>query len=669
MKQKPAEIVLNGTEPHDSNSAKVGTVFPESNLIISGPQMHNRIYVHQLETLNKQRTEKGLPKLSQDEQMAIYESGIDLVYEGETIFIRSNRKNLALTLKADEILQEIAPKSRIKFLHAYDPRVQQALRDLGESYRLACPPKNEKEMRRILEASKRQINQEAAVYYYNKETGTRWLTYEEFLRLEKLEPKKLAGALHEIQEHSQRNNKQENPEINFFGADKKLFRAMDFANIHFEELTELQLKRYYGELIEKFQKATPAHFRTDHIDDEKWRKTMSYAISRASGEISEEECAGLSSEYFMNVQWLPGARIHEGELLPDPIYLQERKPAQGANLEDICCTQRDIVLGIIKNFFREDLSMTSINIGCVAFSLSKRAASKRARRRGVYIAEVQRKDQSSAKLIRLQKTDVREFLDEGLSLGEAHLKSEEYTDYILDRNLASRQLGMALLPISPGKIKEDYHNGKFNGKITATYFKRNYVYGTATNRIPNSRFQDREFAIEFFKQLGKAAASNIIVGRVSDDGDLLFEDGDEVLEEYTTASQKKEMKITFSDMTGTFADYESPIEKFLEVHARPVAKRANLMANPDEAAEAYISAFKTRLAEIKSKYESQKGSFDNFHFESEDNSPEYNIVPRWKKALERLEQANPETVGNMLRSEISRQLLEKSSQTPYQQPL
>ena len=44
----------------------------------------------------------------------------------------------------------------------------------------------------------------------------------------------------------------------------------------------------------------------------------------------------------------------------------------------------------------------------------------------------------------MQKWGIREHLDEGKRLLDAIIQSEEYTEYILDRRLGCRQLGMNL---------------------------------------------------------------------------------------------------------------------------------------------------------------------------------------------------------------------------------
>ena len=161
--------------------------------------------------------------------------------------------------------------------------------------------------------------------------------------------------------------------------------------------------------------------------------------------ISEESLLGLSSEFFMQIEWLPGGRIEEGELIFDPAFeLAEETDDPGLRrLCDEKCRE------FIFNFVREFGDLEYVNIGRVVGSLSHRI--NMPGRRNVYIAQVKQggiKDEI-VKIIRMQKWGIREHLDDGKRLLDAMIQSEEYTEYILDRRLGCRQLGMNLRPIPP----------------------------------------------------------------------------------------------------------------------------------------------------------------------------------------------------------------------------
>ena len=100
------------------------------------------------------------------------------------------------------------------------------------------------------------------------------------------------------------------------------------------------------------------------------------------------------------------------------------------------------------------------------------------------------------------------------------LETEEYTEYVLDRRLGCRQVGMRLpARIIPRKIIESYtgsHPDYYGWRIWSPYFERDYIRGIATDKIPLGRFENQEFATRFAALLGQAAGPNIVVGRSQD---------------------------------------------------------------------------------------------------------------------------------------------------------
>ena len=150
----------------------------------------------------------------------------------------------------------------------------------------------------------------------------------------------------------------------------------------------------------------------------------------------------------------------------------------------------------ILNFVREYGDLEFVNVGRVIGSLSRRAAMPG--RRGVYIAVLKQRHNTDeiVTIIRMQKQGVREYLDQGLSLLDAMISAEEYTEYILDRRLGCRQLGMNLpLRVTAKKISERYTPPRGAPySIWTPYFEREYIRGIATDKLPPSLFESREFS-------------------------------------------------------------------------------------------------------------------------------------------------------------------------------
>src|SRR5258708_5272260 len=150
---------------------------------------------------------------------------------------------------------------------------------------------------------------------------------------------------------------------------------------------------------------------------------------------------------------------------------------------------------------------------------SVRAVRARETRRGVYLAEFHVREQPAPirRFLRLQKWGVWEHLDEGKDLLSSILESDEYTDYLLDRRLGCRQLGMNLCRRAVmRRLNETYQgsNQTYRGQtIRTTYFERDYLPGIATDKLPIDRYVRPGFALALAKLLGRAAASSLIVGR------------------------------------------------------------------------------------------------------------------------------------------------------------
>jgi hypothetical protein len=100
-------------------------------------------------------------------------------------------------------------------------------------------------------------------------------------------------------------------------------------------------------------------------------------IGRTDDQLSESDLLGLSSEFFMQIEWLPGARIEAGELLFDSVA-DESAPGGSPDPADTT------VRGLICNLMQELSELECINIGRVAVSLSRRLAFSG--RREVYVA-------------------------------------------------------------------------------------------------------------------------------------------------------------------------------------------------------------------------------------------------------------------------------------------
>jgi hypothetical protein len=392
--------------------------------------------------------------------------------------------------------------------------------------------------------------------------------------------------------------------------------------------------------------------RQDDVENAEWRRRM-FAVLVPHGEdvASEEEMLGLGAEFYMQVEWLPGGRIEEGELILDPVLDEIRRAGGHVRPTTVDYSQ---ARGLLFNLVREYGDLEYVNLGRISASMARRPSP--GGRRGVYVVEMKRRDgaEEILKIIRMQKWGVREHLDEGKPLLEATLNSEEYTEYVLDRRLACRQLGMNLpVQVVNHKVSETY-SGKqkryWTTRIWSPYFERDYIRGLATDMVPPSRFQDSEFAMRFAAILGRAAAPNIIVGRQSRGGIVIFDNGDEVLIE---DEHGLPADILVADHTGAFVAFDTDIHQLAAVYAAPVNRRVAHVANPNEFADAYVGACLGNFARIQREYRDRRRAFDSL-FADRPRDEAGSLAYRWERVLRRLDEANLNTLEAAIRKNLAR---------------
>ena len=628
--------------------SRIATVFPYSNTIVTLPGIHATQRMQHVDLLSQQRLELGLEPLSLEEQANEWRDSVDLIMEDDTILIRPDPGNMELAFRADELLQQLVPKHQVRFLLARNEKVRASIKQQGECWRVSTLPKTPDEMKEMIAASKIAIRGED-LYYYGKTTGTRFLTYEGFTRLGAMDESALRQHLLEIREFSAGVNRYAQPEVAFFMAGK-LFSKTDFYAHDFTAFDADALRTVYLTLLEKFRDAVVAEFRHDDPEQLQWRNAMVAAlIGEDEKEIAEESLLGLGSEFFMQIEWLPGGRIEEGELILDPAFelADETGDPEMQWLCDKKCRE------FIFNFVREFGDLEYVNIGRVVRSLSHRVE-KKVGRRDVYIAQVKQRGikDEIVKIIRMQKYGICEHLDKGERLLDAIIRSEEYTEYILDRRLGCRQLGMNMPQQTTAKrIGERYIGARrdlHNALIWSPYFERDYIRGMATDKIPPQRLADPDFANRLARLLGQAAAPNLVVGRSDHKGHMVFDDGDEVLIENEDGLP---VDIVVADQMGTFADFQNDLEHFAVEYARPVNRRRSLTPNPEEFATLYIDGFVARLTWIQLEYRRRKRGFDML-FKHRPWDRNGSLAYRWECVLNRLRRANPQNLGNLIRRHI-----------------
>ena len=489
-----------------------------------------------------------------------------------------------------------------------------------------------------------------AIYYYNRTTGTRYLTLGAFASVRDLPDEDFREQIIEIVRAMNKRNRLGQPEVDVFPTTTPPEIRKGLRMLEAEKLTAQEIRHAVDRLDTEWRMSVPASLREETTENYEWRNELCRVLTREPNESSAEEqsiVSGIAPEFFRQIEWLPGAHIDRGEVVFDPIYRDESGDPETAALRD------PRVKAVLFDLTRLFGAVDFINVGRIARSLSRRPAAG-AHRGSVYLIQYRHTGETKTNLvmIRFQKWGVAERLDEGKDLLRAIRESEEYSDYILDRRLMCRQLGMNLPPtLIAGSCTEKYAgaNGWNGESVRAAYFARPYVKGIATDKVPAAKFRNPAFAHAFARLLGAAAAVDLLVGRRSTvTGEFLFDTNYEVLrldEEGIPAD------LVVTDHAGSFADYATEFAGRVAPYAEPVLRRKAWVADYAAFAGAYAAAFTARLAEIQNAYRARRAAFDHL-FDDRPYDTNGSGAFRWAETLKRLDRAEPEALGKLLTEKL-----------------
>lgn len=627
---------------------RIGTVFLRTPGLVTTRGIHAMQRLAFIDALNERRANEGRPPLTQAEIDAEIAESVDLLFDENFALIRPDPNNMALAIRGDEFLQKFVSKRRIRYLNIQSKLVRDALRTRGEAWRMAPIPRFTEEIRALIESSRVGINGRA-IYYYNNLTGTRFLTLGSFRSLGKLDATELRALLVEIRKNLQCKNRFANPEVDFLP--KGALPVSLFAGETFEALDDAALRTSYSRLLAAFDAAVKdPSLRQDDPEDSGWRKALSAALVQKANETGVSAVIeGLSPEFFMQIEWLPGGRVEEGELFFDPIFEEADAHPEDEQLRRLCDHR---ARAILFNYLREYSQIQYVNIGRTRRSLSGRTG--QGPRAFVYIVELKERHrpQPQVKIIRIQRWTVASHLAGGRSLLQAMVDAEDYTDYVMDRRLGARQLGMHLPSIMVPRTFRETVKDRYGTEhsVCTGYFERDYISGYATDKIPEQLYASDAFSQAFFRLLGQAAAPNIIIGRATvEGGKTIFDDGDEVilLDAFHLPNQ-----LILSEPTGAFTNYNKPYATTIADYAAALNRRKDLISDFEAAANIFVTSFEDELRRIQQTYRDRRAGFDTL-FRDRPMDVNGSIAYRWKCVLERLDAVNPQALAYQLRDYIN----------------
>jgi hypothetical protein len=635
--------------PDGRPRSRIATLFLRTPGLVTLPGIHATQRVAWVDYLNRGRASEGRPPLEPLEMEAEWDESVDLIIEPDMLLIRPDPDAMDLAFRGDELLQELASKRQIRFLYVTNIKVRNALRDRGEYWRMSALPSSSDDMMAMIQASRLALGG-GVIYYYNRLTGTRYVTLSAFRELGRLADEALRLNLIEIQTHSGRRNRVGSPEIDFFLGGEG-FGAAELAAADFTAMDGAALREAHRRLTLAFERAVPPHLREDNPGEMEWRNRMfGVLLGRRDEAISEDLLKGLSPEFFMQLEWLPGGRIEEGELIFDPVFDEYDRDPENPELRRLCDLR---ARSFIFNYIRDYGDIQYVNIGRISRSLSNRYHIGE-HRHNVYLAQVKSPESAEpvVHILRVQKWGVPDHLDANKELFASVMESDEYVDYVLDRRLGCRQLGMNLPPrVLTRRIQERYA-GPAKRYTGATYwltcFERDYIDGRATDKLPPAALRDPAYAARLATLLGEAAAPNLIVGCTSRDGQTIFDDGDEIV----CFDRGMPTRIVMSDHTGTFTDFTSSFERLAPPYACPVNDRVAQLEDPRAFAALYLAAFVRRFAHIQAEYHRHRRAFRAlFRYRPRDEKGSF--AYRWDRVLDRLEAADPAAVENTIRDHLA----------------
>ena len=630
--------------------SRVGTLFLKTPGLVTRQGIHAMQRVMWLDEVNAQRASAGLEPMTPEEEDEELSQSVDLVFTENFALIRPDPDHMDLAIKADEILQTMVSKRSIRFLNTHSAKVRNALRSRGENWRMARAPISQEDMARQIENSRVAIDTYDRIYYYNHSTGTRYLTAEGCKGFEQLSSFELRTQVKSMLSLLSSRNRFGMPEVDLFPVTTPIEIKKELKTINPDTMTDAELKDAISKVYLDWRMSMPVGLREESVDNFEWRNEMSRTLSTGPNDTAVDELIqGISPEFYRQIEWLPGARINRGQVVFDTLW-DEYNRTRDPELAQVC---EERVRNIIFNFVRLFSDIEYINIGRIAHSLA-RDPIESARRGSVYIIQLKTIDREKPHIliIRFIKWGIAEHLDEGKDLLQSILEANEYSDYILDRRLMCQQLGMRLpTRIGYGQFPERYNSrNQYNGTTVMAYYNvRNYVPGTASDKIPPARFRNPAFALKFASIMGEAAATDLIVGRRSTETkENLFDKFYEVVQ---MGEDGLPAKIQVTSHAGSFVNYLHTFEDSVAPYANVVRRRKDFVTDYATFTNAFVESFERKLRATQKDYHDNKQSFDEL-FMHRPFDVAGSGAYRWAKTLERLEQCDCASVVARLREAI-----------------
>jgi hypothetical protein len=376
-------------------------------------------------------------------------------------------------------------------------------------------------------------------------------------------------------------------------------------------------------------------FLVDDMDNVLWRATMFCRLCDISEDTLEEWALGLSAEFFLNIRWLPGARLAAGQLLfEEETELRVRQ--------------------IITYYRQTRQNLKSINVGRIESSLSVKRKREDEQRDVFLVVLGDKNSDDTIRIVRLMKWDVLHRIHRGMPLERAIRETREYAGFIRDRLRAVSELGIQIPRFAEIRTEEKLPG---IGKIPVFLYDREYILGIVSNRLPAARYARGEFILRLSGLLGRAAARCLILGRVDPTSQhIFFDDGDEVVQ---FDGDNLPCNIMIAETTGSFTnwneEYERMVSHCVEHFERHLLIAAKAGVDQHVLRKAAACFCDDLIDEISMKQELLREKGPELHsLFSEYSREKGGMYCRWQGVLERLQHADLDRVREVIMNDLER---------------
>lgn len=618
----------------------LATVFPGFNLIVTGRNEIHGMQVDRAADYLKSRL-SGTDETLLSKNICLDAICVNIV-RGK-IIVRIEQDNISKGLAADLLLQRFVPKTAIQFTGIHIFEVRKAFRLRGEIWRFSSPPIMETDFTDLLCHYRTRIGT-GVLFFHNKHTGEHVLTFQEALAIRSLFDDQEHEALARIQEIIYLNrllNHQGYPELSFLvpagrSPDVRILEEVAECLTPGEnsaESSERSVERVekarilYDRFLREFADHAGPNLLRDDPGNPLWRATVLCRLYNIDERATAEWALGLGPEFYLNIHWLPGAQIVGAEIRFEP-------------------ETPDRIRRLIEYYHRTRHDFVSINVGCIVTPLTDR--NQTGEEREVFIVALTLPDdRRDIRHIRMSKWDVVHRIKQGLSLEQAISDTRIYIDFIIDRFLAIKILG---LPIPD--FKQIHIEDEFGADIIPVYyFERDYISGIATDKIPALFYAKAGFLRRLAVFLGQAAAASLVIGRTDPRSNkLYYDDGDEIV-----CLDASGLPIAFMllETTGSFNDWTTPIENMLQhcivQFARHIEKaRQQGIEQPEfsKALRSFTDGLKNEIWRMRRLLEDPSGRLLSLF--SDRTNEAGGIRCRWEGILVRLGRTEPEHIEALI---------------------